>query len=110
MRKTPHGHRDAAADHVPVFRRVQLSSSSRLMIEPASKRTACTPGLSQHDEFVVTIDTGPPRSAAVLVAAHDGLAILPGILQAQALHFPGQQFGEREAGLKSGLPWETNTE
>src|SRR6266550_320562 len=95
-----HGRRDTAADDVPAFRRVHLELFVPVDDRARLQQDGRHPGRSQHDELIVAIDTGFLVQQRVLVPTHDGLGILPGILQALGLHFLAEQFGEREARLE----------
>src|SRR5258707_13655699 len=94
------GSRDTTADDVPAFRRVYLELFVPVDDRARLQQDGRHPGLSQHDELIVAIDTGFLVQKRVLVPTHNGLGILLGILQALGLHFLADQFGEQEARLE----------
>jgi hypothetical protein len=92
-----HRRGDTAADDVAAFRRTHLELFVPVDDRARLQQGGRHPGLSQHDELIVAIDTGFLVQQRMLVPTHDGLGILLGILQALGLHFLADQFGEREA-------------
>src|SRR3954454_24150177 len=75
------GRRDSAADDAPSFGRAHPEFFVPIDDRAGLQQDRGHFGRSEHDEFVIAVDTGLLVQQRVPVAPHDGLRILPGILQ-----------------------------